>query len=145
KVKVTSSNFKTFEGRFMEVGPKRYKMISSKDKGIINTEIKLRSPVTCAGPNNQICRVCYGALWNINRNIHAGLYSATETNESKTQLGLSARHALATNSANAEVVDEMGFLAHTNGWLFILSKSIDLKRYSLLISPADITSENEKA
>jgi hypothetical protein len=132
----------SFIGRFMLVGEKRYKVIQKSDEHLIGTIIEVRSPVTCATKTNDICKVCYGTLYNVNYGMHAGRFASIDTNESKTQIGLSARHALATSSATVEINDERMFLLNQNGWLFHLSKTIEAKNYELVFNVSDIDMEN---
>lgn len=60
----------------------------------------------------------------------------------KTQLGLSARHALATRSASVKVVDISGILVSLNGWLYQINPEKDLKKLQLVLSPQDVHMDN---
>jgi len=129
-------------GRFRKVGDKEYRIITKKDAKLIGSKIEIRSPITCGNSDNKICKVCYGTLYNVNYNIHAGLFAAIDSNESKTQVGLSAKHALDTTSDRTELIDEKMFLINQNGWLFNLNKNINKEKYELVIAHHDIYSEN---
>jgi len=134
-----------FVGRFMKVKDKKYTIIKKDDKHLIGTTIQVRSPATCASKEEgKICRACYGFLFNVNYGMHAGLYAAIDTNENKTQLGLSAKHALATSSAEIEIIDEKMFLINENGWLFTLNENIDMKNYELVVNHSDVYMENKE-
>jgi hypothetical protein len=144
KVKIENKrDLEIFEGRFYKVGEKKYKIITLDDIDLLGKDIEVRSPQTCATKTNKICKTCYGHLYNINYGMHAGLYSAIDTNESKTQLQLSARHALATLSTNVEMYDENMFLINQNGWLFTLNGNIDRDKYEIVFNTSEVKMENQ--
>jgi len=142
-VKIESSlDLELFEGRFYKVGEKRYKVITTKDTHLIGKTLQIRSPITCANKHNKICKACYGTLYNVNYGMHAGLFAAIDSNESKTQRQLSARHALATTSASINLIDDKMFLINQNGWLFSLNGDIDRSKYSVVFNASDVLMEN---
>jgi hypothetical protein len=77
--------------------------------------------------------------------MHAGKFAGIDTNEAKTQLGLSARHALATNSAKVVLIDTYNILVNTNGWLFKLNPEIKESKYVIVMLRQDIKMESEEA
>lgn len=140
----TERDLQMKEGQFYKTGEKSYKLLSVTDKHLIGQTLKFRSPATCAGEGKKVCKACYGAIYNINVGIHAGLFASVDSNESKTQLGLSARHVLTTSSSYIELVDEHHFLTSPNGWLYSLSPNVEWKKYELVISPTDVLMESEE-
>ena len=143
RVKIESNlDLQLFEGRFYKVDKKRYRVITSKDQHLIGKTIEIRSPITCANKENKICKTCYGLLYNVNYGMHAGLFAAIDSNESKTQRQLSARHALATTSASINLIDDKMFLINQNGWLFSLNGDIDLTKYRIVFNTSDVYMEN---
>lgn len=145
KTRIASAReLESFAGRFMKVDDKRYRIITRDDTKLIGTDVELRSPTTCASLDGKICKTCYGILYNINYGMHVGLYAAIDANESKTQMGLSARHALDTTSARIDMIDDNRFLINRNGWLFSLSELIDKSKYELVFIPSDISMVKEE-
>jgi len=130
------------EGRFRKIEDKKYKIITKKDTELIGTKIDIRSPITCAHKENKICKVCYGTLYNVNYGMHAGLFAAIDSNENKTQIGLSAKHVLDTTSDRTEIIDEKMFLVNQNGWLFNLNKNINKDKYELIFNHPDVMIED---
>jgi hypothetical protein len=62
-------------------------------EGLVEQDIALRSPITCAGKNG-VCHHCYGALARSNASIHAGIYGVLIISEQILQRLLSSKHLL---------------------------------------------------
>lgn len=70
-----------------------------KDEFLIGTEIKLRTPITCASNSRGegICYKCYGDLAHTNNDIIVGGIASRELTSRFTQTNLSAKHLNASN------------------------------------------------
>jgi hypothetical protein len=97
---------KTFDrivGRYtMEGG-----LIEESDyKEALGQDLTIRSPITCRGKNG-ICRTCYGALSELNKNLHVGILGTLLLSSQLTQLLLSSKHLLQTRSDKIDWPEEM--------------------------------------
>ena len=61
-----------FNNRYIVDENGKLKIIYDTDKDLIGTTINLRSPITCAEENEQICPICYGRLSRVNKNKNIG-------------------------------------------------------------------------
>lgn len=72
------------------------------DTALIGKTIGLRSPITCAS-HNGICKTCYGrALAKVNKDYNIGITAVNYLTNPLTQMLLSAKHLLSTNTDKIE-------------------------------------------
>lgn len=85
----------------------------------IGIKVTLRDPITCA--DEKVCSKCYGHLWKVNKNLHAGLIAVLLITERLTQRLLSTKHLLQTNTEKLDfcelfekcfIVDRSNILAN---------------------------------
>lgn len=67
---------------------------SSRDKHLIGTKIKLRSPMTCRLGEDKCCKTCYGKLSEYNDIFNIGILATLTLTSQFTQNLLSAKHVL---------------------------------------------------
>ena len=83
------------------------KTVRSNDAFLIGRKIPLRSPICCSLPNHKKCKYCYGKeLAEINDSLNQGIIAGTLFSSPVTQLMLSAKHLLSTNTVKVEWGDE---------------------------------------
>ena len=80
----------------------------TKDKHLIGKKVSFRSPCTCTCAHTEgICRTCYGALYDINKDLSsAGGFAATKNSEPIGQGFLSTKHKQTTASQLIKLCDE---------------------------------------
>ncbi|PZM83946.1 hypothetical protein DLH72_03020 [Candidatus Gracilibacteria bacterium] len=88
----------TYKKRFMVTDNGDLILLTGKEEYLIGRTIKVRSPITCANSNDNICHKCYGTLSYINDDIYVGNYGSRIVSEKVTQKSLSAKHILKSNS-----------------------------------------------
>ena len=99
KVYIRNENIlKRYLGRYRVLDDDSLVLITNNDTHLIGEEISVRSPITCANNNGEICFKCYGDLAYINNDIGAGNFGARTVSEKLTQNSLSAKHILKSNS-----------------------------------------------
>ena len=82
---------------------------------LVGKKIGLRSPVTCKKENGCICATCYGReLAEKNRHINCGLNAVYLLTNPLTQMLLSAKHLLSTNTVKVEFSDEFNEAFNVN-------------------------------
>lgn len=129
-----------FNKRYYRKGKKDVR-ISSKDTDLIGQIIMIRSSITCA--SKTICRKCYGDLAFINRDIHAGILGIEELTSRLTQMMLSAKHLLKTNSETINWTNEFLELFAMDANAVIVNPALDNEsRYALIIEES-MLSESE--
>ena len=93
-------------------------------RAMIDQEIFLRSPITCAGKHG-ICHKCYGELARANSSIHAGIYGVLVISEQITQRLLSSKHLLKARPTKIHWPDEMQVHFSVERAAIIAESSID--------------------
>lgn len=79
------------------------KTVRSHDAFLIGKKIPLRTPICCSLPNHKKCKCCYGKeLAEINDSLNQGIIAGTLFSSPVTQLMLSAKHLLSTNTVKVE-------------------------------------------
>lgn len=93
EIKITPLIFKTIQGRyFMNDKTGKVTKITSKNTGIINEKIKLRSPLYCKDKNG-ICKICYGNLAKKLDTKHIGFLAGQVINKAGIEgYSMSVRH-----------------------------------------------------
>lgn len=72
---------------------------AKKDHHLIGKRVSFRSPCTCNGEDGKVCKYCYGALYEINKDLaSAGAYAATKSGNPLGQQVLSNKHEQTTDS-----------------------------------------------
>ena len=84
-------------GRYIRLPDGSVQQIWRTDTDRIGQTVELYSPITCVAPDG-ICARCYGHLYDINKNIHVGIFGVNELTAQLTQLMISAKHVLKTDS-----------------------------------------------
>lgn len=133
-----------FNQRYYRDGKKDKRISYSADKHLIGKRIKVRSPITCQ--SGKICRKCYGDLAFINRDIHVGILGIEELTSRLTQMMLSAKHLLKTNSETIKWADEFLELFSTDANAIIVNPALDNEtRYALVIEDSSISESEESS
>jgi hypothetical protein len=96
------------DNRYYEGEGGKIKLIRAEDEHLIGMRVKLRSPITCTLPGNEICKVCYGALHKIN-NLSIGLAGVLILTEQITQSLLSSKHLLQINASRVEISGDLTY------------------------------------
>lgn len=123
-------------------------LIDDKDYSLIGKVIYLHSPMTCASNSsgNGICKRCYGDLYYTNLNINVGKIAAEILSSQLTQTLLSAKHLLETKIVsikwNPEFFDY--FDLDINAIKLTDLDELNLKKYTLVIDPDNVTLINEE-
>lgn len=123
-------------------------LIDDKDYSLIGKVIYLHSPMTCASNSsgNGICKRCYGDLYYTNLNINVGKIAAEILSSQLTQTLLSAKHLLETKIVsikwNPEFFDY--FDLDINAIKLTDLDELNLKKYTLIIDPDNVTLINEE-
>lgn len=123
-------------------------LIDDKDYSLIGKVIHLHSPMTCASNSsgNGICKRCYGDLYYTNLNINVGKIAAEILSSQLTQTLLSAKHLLETKIVsikwNPEFFDY--FDLDINAIKLTDLDELNLKKYTLVIDPDNVTLINEE-
>ena len=99
KAKIESKDtLKRLEGRWYINGDELNMINSETDLHLIGQTIEIRSPITCLG--RKICRTCYGdKLAKLNKNLHVGILAVLFLTNQLTQMLLSSKHLLQTQSS----------------------------------------------
>lgn len=134
-------HLKYMVGRYYKLPYERaYKVLDKDDKHLIGKTIYIKSPVTCSSEHG-ICRECYGELqYNMNRNIHIGIYAATKLTHPLGQNILSAKHILTTISEEISFNEEFNHFFSFRGNEIYVNDIEDLENYELLIIGDNIQS-----
>jgi hypothetical protein len=113
-------------GRYVStlVNPDWHLSTVEEMRSMIEQEIFLRSPITCAGKNG-ICHKCYGELARANSSIHAGIYGVLVISEQITQRLLSSKHLLKARPTKIHWPDEMQVHFSVERAAIIAESSID--------------------
>lgn len=92
-------------------------LITKDSNELIGKTINLRSPMTCKSEDG-ICHTCYGKLSKLNKDIHIGLFATQLLTAQITQMLLSSKHLLKTNSEKIEMSEEFNKYFQISGNLF---------------------------
>ena len=123
-------------------------LIDDKDYSLVGKAVYLHSPMTCASNSSGhgICKRCYGDLYYTNLNINVGKIAAEILSSQLTQTLLSAKHLLETKIVsikwNPEFFDY--FELDINSIKLTDLDELNLKKYTLIIDPDDVTLINEE-
>lgn len=123
-------------------------LIDDKDYSLVGKTIYLHSPMTCASHSSGhgICKKCYGDLYYTNININVGKIAAEILSAQLTQTLLSAKHLLETKIVsikwNSEFFDYCDL--DINAIKLTDLDELNLKKYSLIIDPEDVTLINDE-
>ena len=141
--------------RTMERYDKRYYMDEEDDelklfdynesnaKKFKNKTIKFRSPITCACKDGKVCKKCYGDLAMINYNIHIGILAIEILTSQITQLMLSTKHMLKTDTKKINWNSRWNELFNINGDTITRNETLETpSKYSLIINE-DMINDNE--
>lgn len=133
---------KKFIGRYYKryMSDKEYKLLTFADKDLINTEIYVRSPITCADEKG-VCKMCYGSLYDVNKDlVSPGALSAIKITMPISQDVLSSKHLLTTNSVPIEFNEEFYNYFKISSNYIMIDDSIEdeLDNYSLIIANEDL-------
>ena len=131
-------------GRYRVLDDDSLVLITEKDTHLIGEEISVRSPITCANNNNEICFKCYGDLAYINNDIGAGNFGARTASEKLTQNSLSAKHILKSNSVENKFNDEF----YKYFILDVVDVRINMnnenyKKYKIILKEEDVNLDEE--
>lgn len=114
---------------------RKYRVMTGSETDLIGKKILVRSPITCA--SQKICKVCYGQLYYTNRDIESiGGYAGAKITEPLSQMILSSKHLLTTQSEKIEFNEEFYKFFTINANEISLNThndDINLNNYSLLI------------
>lgn len=87
---ITDSNYKMFKNRYYAGKDNNPVLI---DKNVINSTVKLYTPITCKSEGHSVCKTCYGKNHNnVRKFSNIGIFSSTILGEKTTQSLLSAKH-----------------------------------------------------
>lgn len=100
-----SKVLKMFVGKYRVIKDHKLAVITKKNTFLVGQTIEVRSVITCACTNGEICYKCYGDLAFINNDIDVGNYGSRVFSERTTQTSLSAKHVLTSNSKNSKFSD----------------------------------------
>jgi hypothetical protein len=99
----SNETIQRLNGRWYRGEDNKLHLINSymNNEKLIGRTLDLRSPITCCSKN--ICRTCYGDnLAKLNRELHVGILSVVLLTSQLTQMLLSAKHLLQTNSSKID-------------------------------------------
>jgi len=106
--------------------------------------IYVRSPATCAGKDDKVCRKCYGERYYMNKDIHIGYNASLNLWRHITQKSLGAKHILNTSSSKITFDDTFKkFFRLTDGYILDVKKKIDLRDLKFLIPVNGIFDKDE--
>jgi hypothetical protein len=130
--------------RFKPTGPE-YLLDATKDNHLIGKTLYFRSPITCASHarGTGICRKCYGELFNVNKDINPGKYSAEILSSKYTQMLLSAKHLLESNVIEMIWSDGFFDIFEVNFNTIKLQEEIDFSNMYLKIDLNTIDSDDD--
>lgn len=131
-----------FIGRYYKIHltDKEYKVLTKQDRHLINNQIFVRSPITCADEKG-VCKMCYGELYNVNKDlVSPGALSAIKITMPISQDVLSSKHLLATNSIPIEFNEEFYQYFKVNSNYIVIDDGLEdkLDEYSMIISNEDL-------
>lgn len=94
----TKEHLTRLKGRYVRgLSSPQYVALKGDETHLIGATVLLRSPITCA--NDKICCKCYGELYNTNEDLNSvGGYAGTKITEPLSQMILSSKHLLNTDS-----------------------------------------------
>ena len=94
---INESNFNLLQGRYyLNEKTNKLERITKKDKNLINSMVKLRSPIYCKDPNG-ICPICFSKTIEDYGTTNIGLIAAAVMNKTGVQgYSMAARHAAST-------------------------------------------------
>jgi hypothetical protein len=137
----SEKTLRRLNGRYYQIGNSNQLINGEEDKDLIGQTINLRSPITCS--DKKICRTCYGNLSKINNDIHVGILGIEILTSQLTQMLLSAKHLLKTNSEVINWSQDFQEFFAMDANAVILNPSLDNQnRYSIVIDENNIK-ENE--
>lgn len=125
-------------------------VIDPNDTSLIGKTIYMRSPMTCHSHSlaHGICKRCYGDLYYTNLDINVGKLAAEILSAQLTQTLLSAKHLLETKIQSIKWNPEFDafFDLEINSIKLTddLPENVNLRRFSLIIDPNDISLVNEE-
>lgn len=94
---------------------------------VIGKTIQLISPLGCRHTDG-VCERCAGRAtsqpWSYIPDVHLGIYAATKVGEAVSQMVLSAKHLIKTNSIGYELIDEANEFFEQEGTNINIKKSI---------------------
>lgn len=98
-LKMTSKKFvEMCAGRYYrKPGSRRFRLLKTTDKHLVGQTLLFRDPSTCSCKDG-VCKTCYGALSEINKNMDIGLLASTLISRPLSQNILSTKHLNTTNS-----------------------------------------------
>jgi hypothetical protein len=129
---------KRYIGRYFALPDGNYKMYALEDMvGTIGQTLYFRSPMTCRAP---VCRTCYGALADINYNVHIGTLSNLYLTNALTQRLLSAKHLQKTDSEHVEFPEPFADYFYMDGTDIRVHEGLDNIR--LRIYEHDLDTDN---
>lgn len=70
----------------------------AKDKNLIGTTVKVRSPIVCGLGEGHICKRCYGNMAYVTLGYHTGIIASHALSEPLSQTVLSTKHLIKTRS-----------------------------------------------
>lgn len=143
----SKKHLQKLDGRYYRFGgEKEYRLSNAKKDGhLIGETVWVRSPITCCSEDGRICKKCYGALANINKDLHSiGTYAAFAVMMKVTQDLLSAKHMQGTNSNKIEFPPEFYECLQLSATDVIVSMdNDDIEAYTLVIKRENIHSTND--
>jgi len=121
---------------------RNYQLLRGDEYNLINETIFVKSPATCACKDG-ICKMCYGDLSYINKDITIGAFAGTKITEPVSQNILSSKHLLTTKSQKIEFNEEFYKFFNISGNEIIINSNednddLDLDDYTLLIIKSNI-------
>lgn len=155
KVKVLSKfHLKAFNNRYYRLNPNGVEKLlnAKKDVNLIGQTIYLRSPITCASAaaGNGICYKCYGRLaYTVydrkhNFGINIGRVASDILSSILTQMLLSAKHLLESNSVKVNWCAAFSNFFEIEDNIIKLASELDYKNYRIQIDPENIGLENDE-
>jgi hypothetical protein len=137
----SEKTLRRLNGRYF-INKGKTKRITKESKELVGETIQLRSPITCA--DKKICRTCYGDLSKINNDIHVGILGIEILTSQLTQMLLSAKHLLKTNSEVINWSEDFQEFFTLDANAVIMNPALDNEnRYSIVIEENSIN-ENEE-
>lgn len=113
---------------------------------VLGKTLKFRSSITCCCETGKICKTCYGKLSDINNDIHVGILGIEYLTSKLTQLLLSAKHLLKTNSTKLEWQELFLALFNVNSNIITLNTTEELENidsYQIMINEEDIHDDED--
>lgn len=142
---------KKYNSRYYKINTKDDLSIldSSKDKHLIGQTILLRSPITCACENDEVCHKCFGVTSLLSADISDGVsaYEAEEITKKVNQDVLSIKHLLTTVSEqivfNKDFYKFFNIVAGGIHPLLDTTEIDDLDNWAIWINPSDLKKSDE--